>query len=375
MIPVSKPCIGDRELAAIDPVLKSGWLGLGPTVFNFEEALKKYLGAKNVIAVNTGTSALHIALDAVGVGPGDEVIVPSMTFVASIQPILLLGATPVFCEVQKENLLLDIEDVRKKITPKTKAIIPVHYCGNSCDMDSLLELAKQHQFWVIEDAAHAFGSDYKGRKIGSFGHLTCFSFDPIKVITTGEGGAISLIDDVLAEEIRRKRILGIDKDTWHRYRGERTWFYEVTTTGYRYHMSSINAAIGIEQLKQIEPFITRRREICSRYDSAFSRLHAIHTLKIDWSSAAPFTYILRVPGNRDAFMKALAEQGIGTGVHYIPNHTQPLFEKYAIGHPLPITTLLGEEIVTIPLYVGLTDGEVDQIIKAVCTFDSSTKEV
>src|SRR3989339_538560 len=252
MLPVSRPSTGKEELDAIEKVMKTGWLGLGSVVFDFENLLKEYLGVKNIIAVNTGTSAIHIALDAFGIKAGDEVVVPSMTFAATVQAILVTGATPVFCEVKADTLNLDIEDVKKRITSKTKAIIPVHYCGQACDMDALLAIAEPKGIKVIEDAAHAFGSGYKGKKIGSFGHAACFSFDPIKNLTCGEGGAVALNDDELAEKIRRKRILGIDKDTWHRYRNERTWFYEVTDTGFRYHMSNINAAIGIEQFKKFD---------------------------------------------------------------------------------------------------------------------------
>src|SRR3990172_6604946 len=260
MLPVSRPSMGQEELEEVKKVFDSGWLGLGSTVFEFENVLKEYLGAKNVIAVNTGTTALHIALDAFGVGVGDEVIVPSLTFCASIQVITALRAIPVFCEVYPNSVNIDIEDVKNRITPKTKAIMPVHYCGNACDMDALLDIGKEKNIVIIEDAAHAFGSLYKDRKIGSFGDVTCFSFDPIKNITCGEGGAVVLGNDEIAEEIRRKRILGIDKDTWHRYKNERSWFYEVTTQGYRYHMSNINAAIGVAQFKKLDLFIEKKRD-------------------------------------------------------------------------------------------------------------------
>jgi len=192
LIPVSRPSTGTEELESVRKVLESGWLGMGSTTYVFEEEVKKFIGSKHVIAVNTGTSALHIALDAFGIGPGDEVLVPSITYVASVQTIIATGAIPVFCESHESNLLIDVEDVKQKITNRTKAVMPVHYCGQSCDMGALLSLAEINDIWVIEDAAHAFGSSYKGRNIGSFGHATCFSFDPIKVITCGEGGAVSL---------------------------------------------------------------------------------------------------------------------------------------------------------------------------------------
>ena len=368
MIPVSRPSLGQEELDALEPVFESGWLGLGSVTYAFEEALKDYLEAKNVIAVNTGTSALHLAMDGFGIGIGDEVIVPSLTFAASIQAIIAVGAIPVFCEVYEDNLLVDVDDIKQRITPKTRAIMPVHYCGNPCDMDALLHLAETYQLTIVEDAAHAFGSTYKGCKIGSFGQVTCFSFDPIKVVTCGEGGAVVLSDDDIAEEIRRKRILGIDKDTWHRYRDERSWFYEVTTRGYRYHMSNINAAIGLVQLKKVDRFVARRREICRRYDTAFTELQSVYPLRINYDEVAPFTYIVRVPGHRDEFMDFLEERGVGTGVHYVANHIHPFFQGY-VRDELPRTTRLWQEIVTLPLYYAMTDEDVETVIEAVMAFD------
>ena len=368
MIAVSSPLIGQEELDAIKPVFESGWLGLGSNTYAFEKEISKLLGAKNVIAVNTGTSALHLALDAFGIGPGDEVIVPSLTYAASIQPIINLGATPIFCEVHEQDLLIDLNDVESRITSKTKAVMPIHYCGNPCDMDRLIDMSKKYHFKIIEDAAHAFGSSYNGSKIGSFGDATCFSFDPIKVITCGEGGAVVLQDNEIAEEIRKKRILGINKDTWHRYKNERNWFYEVTTTGYRYHMSNINAAIGLIQISKLDQFIERRRWICEQYDNAFKGLVHIHPLKINYDDVSPFMYIVRVPGKQIEFMDFLGERGIGTGVHYIANHIQPLFRKYS-SKELSLTSKLWNEIVTLPLHCRLSDDDIQKVIENVLEFE------
>ena len=369
MIAISRPVTGPEEMKAVEKIFESGWLGLGAAVYEFEETLKKYLGAKHVIAVNTGTSALHIALAGWGIGPGDEVILPSITFAACVQAILALGATPVFAESHEETLLLDIDDVEKRLTKKTKAVMPVHYCGSPCDLDRLNALAKKHGFLIIEDAAHALGSEYTGKKIGTHGHAACFSFDPIKNITTGEGGAVVLEDDKVAEEIRRQRILGIDKDTWHRYKNTRTYFYEVVSPGFRYHMPNYSAAIGLEQMKKLPGFIARRREIARRYDKAFAGLEGIKPLKVDYAAVAPHIYIVRVPvERRDAFMEALKLRGVGTGLHYIANHIQPYFKKYARG-PLPRAEKLWQEIVTIPLHCALTDAEVETVISAVTEFD------
>lgn len=365
MLPVSKPSTGKEEIQAIEKVFQGGWLGLGSITFEFEEAIKKYIGCPEAVAVNTGTSALHIALDGFGVGPGDEVIVPSITFAACVQAILATGAKPVFCESNESDLLMDIDDVERRMTPATKAVMPVHYCGQPCDMDKLMALAARKKVWVIEDAAHAFGSTYKGRRIGSFGHAACFSFDPIKNITCGEGGAVVLQDGQKAEEIRRKRILGIDKDTFHRYQNTRSWSYEVTTAGHRYHMPNFCAAVGLVQLRKADEFIRRRREICLRYDEALAKLPGIRTLTVDYSEAAPHIYIVRVDaGWRDEFMQLLKQRGVGTGIHYIANHIQPFFKRFATAS-LPVAERLWQEIVTLPLYYDLSDADVDKVIEAV----------
>jgi perosamine synthetase len=367
MLPVSRPSIGIEELEEVKKIFDTGWLGLGSTVFEFENKIKEYLNAKNVIAVNTGTTALHIALDAFGISEGDEVIVPSLTFCASIQVITALKAYPVFCEVDPNTLNIDVEDVRRRITSKTKAIMPVHYCGNACDMDTLLNIGKEHNVFIIEDAAHAFGSSYKGKKIGSFGDVTCFSFDPIKNITCGEGGAVVLSNDTIAEEIRRKRILGIDKDTWHRYKNERSWFYEVTTQGYRYHLSNINAAIGLAQFKKFNKFIEKKRNIVKLYNEQFKDLDGLKLLEWNLDETAPFTYIIRIlDGKRDEMMDFLKERGVGTGVHYIANHIQPYFLQYA--KPLPITEKVWKEILTLPLYYDMSESDVNLVIKSVTAF-------
>jgi len=368
MIAISRPTTGPEEIAAIQKVFDTGWLGLGSTVFQFEEELKKYLGAKHVIAVNTGTSALHIALAALGVGPGDEVILPSITFAACVQGVLALGATPVFAESHEETLLLDISDVETRLTAKTKAVMPVHFCGSSCDMDRLMALANSKGFKVVEDAAHAFGSDYKGTKVGTQGDAVCFSFDPIKNITTGEGGAVVVSDDALAEDIRRMRILGIDKDTWHRYKNSRTYFYEVVSPGFRYHMPNFCAAVGLEQLKKLPGFIARRREIARRYNTVFQGLRGVTPLTMDPDSTAPHIYIVKVaPERRDAFMEELKSKGVGTGLHYIANHIQPFFKRHSRA-PLPRADRLWQEIVTLPLHCSMSDQDVQTVISAVVDF-------
>lgn len=323
MIPVQQPSLGEEEINLVKRVFDSRWLGLGSTVKEFEEELKKFLGAKYVMAVNSGTSALHITLDAFGIRAGDEVVVPSLTFVATIQAIISCGAKPVFCDVYPDTLNIDIDDTLKNIGPRVKAIVPVHYGGLPCRMDELIDISRRKGVLLIEDAAHAFGSSYKGRKIGNLSDATCFSFDPIKNITCGEGGAVVLDNEEICQNIYKRRILGIDKDTWSRYKNERSWFYEVNSPGFRYHMNNINAAIGLAQLKKFPKFVKRKREIMRRYDDAFREVEDLELLSHDYQNSAPFFYVIKVKKKRDALMNFLKENGIGTGIHYIPNHLQP----------------------------------------------------
>jgi perosamine synthetase len=364
-IPLQRPSLGEEEISAVRSVFDSRWLGFGAVVKEFEEEVKNLIGARNVIAVNTGTSAIHIALDAYGVGRGDEIIVPSLTFVATIQAIIQTGAVPVFCDIDENTLNLDIRDVEKRITPRTKAILPVHYGGLACDMDELTSLAAEKNLLLIEDAAHAFGSKYKGRFIGTFGNATCFSFDPIKNITCGEGGAVCTENDDVAELLRTKRILGVEKETWQRYREQRGWLYEVATPGYRYHMSNINAAIGLCQLKKFTGFMEKKTHYVKKYDDAFKGLAGIKLLARNYDETAYFFYVMRVQ-NRDALTDFLKGQGIDVGVHYIPNHLQPLFRKYS--HSLEVTDRVWKEIITIPLYYEMTDDVFDTVVSKVKEF-------
>lgn len=363
MIPVSKPSIGKEELAAVKKVFESGWLGMGSCVKEFEDAISKFLGGSSVIAVNTGTTALHLALDALGITKDDEVIVPSLTFVATVQAITATGATPVFCDIDPNTLNIDVKDVEKRITNRTKAIIPVHYRGIPCDMDSLMSIAEKNDIKVVEDAAHAFGSHYKGKPIGSFGDLTCFSFDPIKVVTCGEGGAIAVRDEALLPLIHKKRILGIDKDTWSRYKNERTWFYDVLVQGYRYHMSNINAAIGLVQLKKFKKMNAKRIKIAKKYDKELSKIDGLEVIKTDYKDIAFFMYIVKVKKDRDGLMKHLKENGIDSGIHYIPSHLFTLYK--GLTTKLPATEKVWEEILTLPLYPDLTAKDQNKVISCI----------
>lgn len=367
MIPIARPSIGEEELSEVKKTFASGWLGMGATVFEFEKLLKQYLEVENIIAVNTGTSALHIALDAFGIKQGDEVIVPSLTFIGSIQAIIACGARPVFCDVKEDTLNIDIEDMAKRITRHVKAIMPVHYGGLPCKMDELLKIAQDKQILVIEDAAHAFGSTYKGRKIGTFGDATCFSFDPIKNITCGEGGAVVVKSKEIAQNIIKKRILGIDRDTWHRYKEERSWFYEVVTSGFRYHMSNINASIGLVQLRKLDKFLEKKRAIVKKYDEAFKEISNIELLFRNYEETAPFNYVIKIKnGQRDKLLEYLKRSGVEAGINYIPNHLQPLFKDFKT--ELPVTERVWKEIISLPLYFDMSDDDVTTVIDKVKLF-------
>lgn len=364
LIPVSRPSLGDDELAAVQSVFDSGWLGLGANVFEFEQALGRFLDAKNVVCTNTGTTALHLAFDALGIGAGDEVLVPSFTYVATAQAITATGARPVFCDIREADLNIDPEDAERRITEKTKAIVPVHYRGFPCDLGAIYDLAADRGLRVVEDAAHAFGSSYRGRRIGSFDSVACFSFDPIKNITCGEGGAVVFQDDALLPILQQKRILGIDKDTWSRYRNERSWFYDVVTQGYRYHMPNINAAIGLVQLGKFPAMNRRKIEVAGAYDAAFAGLPGITLPETqDYRDIGLFLYLIRVGNDRDGMMAHLTARGVGSGIHYIPSHVFTYHRQK--GLHLPVTERVYAEILSLPLFPDITDAEVATVIDAV----------
>ena len=368
VIKVSLASLGEEELEEVRSAFEYGYFGLAYNVDEFETQVAKYIGAKHVVATNTGTSALHIAVDALGLKPGDEVIVPSLTFVATFQAITSVGATPVSCDVDPDTLCMDPKDVEKRITSKTKVLMPVHYSGCPCDMDYLIDLKNKHNLRIIQDAAHAFGSTYKGLKIGSFGDITCFSFGSQKNITCGDGGAIISNDDDFDNLCRQKRLLGMERkshssSSWK----ERAWIYDVPVKGYRYHMNNINAGIGLAQLKKLDSFLVRRREICRKYDLALQNISGIRFRKIDYSAIGPHIYVIRILNNqRDALKGFLMERDIETGVSFIPNHFHSLYKND--GPDLLETEQAFEEIISLPLHCGLSDSDVDTIIDGVIEF-------
>lgn len=366
-IPVYRPTIEQEELRAVCSVLECRWLGMGALVEEFEKAAAAVLGARHVIAVNNCTSALAMTLQALGVKAGDEVIVPSMTYVSTPQAVLAAGAKPVFCEVREQDLLIDPEDVARRITPKTAAVIAVHYGGRICDMSALRRSLGGRKIRIIEDAAHAFGSRCEEGYAGTLGDAGCLSFDPIKNITCGEGGAIVTSDEGVAAKLRRTRNLGIDTDTWRRLSTERPWYYEVSEAGMRNVMTDMNASIGLVQLKKLERFRRRRLEVVRQYDQEFRGLPGIRTLEHEIPGVFPHNYVIRIlDGRRDGLVQELAQRGIGSGVHFIPCHMQPLFAERGVR--LPVTERLYEQIVSLPLASDLSEQEAAEVIAAVREF-------
>jgi len=357
-IRLSKSCLGVAERQAVDSVLEKEYLGMGVEVRQFEEALGEFFGRPTVCVMN-GTAALHLALQASDVGPGDEVLVPSLTYLASFQAISATGARPVACEVNKNNLCLDPKDAEQRISKYTKAIMPVHYAGGVGALDETYRVAEQYELRVIEDAAHAFGSTYQGKRIGSFGDIACFSFDGIKNITSGEGGCIVTDDKDILRLIRDARLLGVERDTEARYQGGRSWDFDVSAQGWRYHMSNIMAAIGIVQLSAFDEVANKRRALAECYGTYFNDHDLIKPLLMCFDFTVPHIYVVRIAGlrDRDGLRQRLLKKGIETGVHYQPNHHLTFFQESST-QELPITEHVYSEILTLPLHPELSNEDI-----------------
>lgn len=369
-IRLSKSVVGADEAAAVaDVILNDGYLGMGKVVQAFEQDIATFLGVPFdwVVCVNSGTAALHLAVQAV-TAPGDEVLVQSLTFVASFQAIAAAGAVPVACEVVPETVTLDIDDAKTRLTPRTKAIMPVHYASNPGRLEEIYQFADSYGLRVIEDAAHAFGCRYHGRKIGSFGHIVCFSFDGIKNITSGEGGAIVTSDMAIAQKIRDARLLGVEKDTDKRYSGKRSWDFDVREQGYRYHMSNIFAAIGRVQLQRLkDEFSAKRVALAGRYRQKLEGIANLRLLEADLKEIVPHILPIRVlDGQRDGLQESLESKDIQTGIHYKPNHLLSYFGRGS--GKLPITEQLYNELLSLPLHPELSEADVDYVCESVKGF-------
>ncbi|WP_456324643.1 UDP-4-amino-4,6-dideoxy-N-acetyl-beta-L-altrosamine transaminase [Desulfonauticus submarinus] len=371
-IPYGCQSIDEDDIVSVCSVLRSDWLTTGPKVSEFEQAIANYVGARYAVAVSSGTAALHCAMYALGIGPGDEVIMPPITFAATANCVCYMGGRPVFADVEPDTLLINPDDVEKQITPKTKAIIAVDYAGQPCDYDKLQVLAKKYGLALVADGCHALGAKYKGKKVGSLADLTVFSFHPVKHITTGEGGAIVTDNEELAERMRKFRNHGISLDAQQREKIG-SWFYEIEELGYNYRITDIQCALGISQLKKLPVFLKRRREIARQYDLAFKDIKEIFPLTVKKNILHAYhLYVVRLNSKlagmdrKDLFQK-LRKKGIGVNVHYIPVHLHPFYRrKFGYGLGLcPVAEDAYEEILSLPIFPGMGDGDVERVVEAV----------
>jgi dTDP-4-amino-4,6-dideoxygalactose transaminase len=365
----SPPVITDDEISEVVETLKGGWLSMGPRVFKFEDDFSEYIGCKHSIAVNSCTSALFLSLVASGIKKGDEVITTPFTFTSTANVICHLGAKPVFCDVERDTFNIDPAEIELKITNKTKAILPVHYGGQPCDMNKIQSIADEHKIPVIEDAAHALGAEYEGKMIGSTGNLSCFSFYPTKNITTGEGGMITTNDAGIADKLKLLRSHGISHGAWSRYLKGGKWKYEVLLPGYKVNMCDINAALGIVQLRRIEELNNKREEIHGIYSKKLLKLKTlkIQSLRQNIKSSYHLFPILLNDFDRDKFIDEMTEMNIGTSVHFIPLHFHPFYQKefkYKEGD-FPVAEEIYKGIVTLPIHPVMSADDVSYVCEAI----------
>lgn len=365
-LPYGRQVIDEDDVRAVLEVLGSDWLTTGPKVDAFEAAVAEAAGSRHAVAVANGTAALHAAVYALDIGPGDEVIVPSMTFAATANSVLYQGGTPVFADIDLDTLLVDPAAVEAKITPRTRAIIAVDYAGQPCDWNALRSLATRHDLRLVADACHALGAAYGDTPVGSLADLNTFSFHPVKPITTAEGGVITTDDDVLAGRLRLFRNHGITTD--HRQRAEQgSWFYEMVDLGYNYRLSDLQCALGLSQLRKLGAFTRRRQEIAALYDTAFAdHPHIVPLKRAPDRSHAYHLYVVRLVGdaleaNKDNIFTRLRERGVGVNVHYIPVHLHPYYQQRLGTGPglCPLTETAYRQILSLPMFPTLLDAEVE----------------
>jgi len=371
-LPYGRQSIDEGDVGAVAEVLRSDWLTTGPKVEQFERAFAGFVGAAHAVAVSSGTAALHAAMFAVGIGPGDEVIVPAMTFAASANCVVFQGGTPVFCDVQKDTLLVDPALVEEKITPRTKAVIAVDYAGQPCDYDALKAIADRHGLMLVADACHALGATYNSRRVGTLADLSTFSFHPVKHMTTGEGGMVTTDDAKFAGRVRRFRNHGIESD--HRQRTERgTWYYEMTELGYNYRITDFQCALGLSQLGKLSGWVARRQEIAALYDKALAEVPAVEPLaRRPGRTHAYHLYVVRLDldrlrTDRSAIFKALREAGVGVNVHYVPVHLHPFYRKRLGTRPglCPVAEAAYGEVLSLPMFPTMTRADVARVVSAV----------
>jgi perosamine synthetase len=374
-IPFHLPSIGEEEITAVEKVLRSGWLTTGPVAQEFEKEFASYVGCKHALAVNSGTSALQLALEAIGLKPGDEVLVPTNTFTATGEVVTYFGATPVLCDSLPGGFNIDAADAEKKITAKTKAIIPVHIGGEPCDMAAIGALAARHHLPVIEDAAHALPTSFEGCRVGTISEFTAFSFYATKTITTAEGGMLTTNDDAYAKRVAMMRLHGIgNDDAWKRYSRAGSWEYQVVEAGYKFNLPDILAALGLAQLRKCETFFQQRRLISELYRSKLAEMEELELPPAGAvnSEHAWHLFIVRLKPesldiDRNAFIEQLKEAGVGTSVHFIPLHRHPFYQRrYGYGPSgFPHAEDAFSRCVSLPIYPDLKESQVDRIVQAI----------
>lgn len=372
-LPFSRPSISQAAIDEVVACLRSGWITTGPRVEKFEAALKDYLGAPHVLALSSATAGLHLALLALTLQPGDEVITTPLTFAATLNAIVLAGGRPVLVDVDPATYNMDVTKVADAMTPRTRAIVPVHFAGLPVDLEPLYSLAGDEDIRIIEDAAHAIGAEYRGRRIGSFGDTQVFSFHPNKNMTTGEGGAVATRDDALAKQVALLRFHGIDREAWSRFGSKGAQDYEVVAAGYKYNMMDLQAALGLHQLAELDGFIARRTALAERYQTllkgwpqwtlpgtpAYPNRHA-------WHLYTPLINPEAAGMERTTFMRAMQERRIGTGLHYRAVHLYPYYREtfgFAPGD-CPHAESIADRIVSLPLFPGMTERDQDRVIEA-----------
>lgn len=371
-LPFSKPAISDAAIEDVVACLKSGWITTGPRVAQFTQDLQAYFdNAPHVLPLASATAGLHITLLALDLKPGDEVITTPLTFAATLNTIVLAGATPVLVDIDPLTYNMDLNQLQDAITERTRVIMPVHFAGLPIDMDPLYAIAQHHGLRVVEDCAHAIGSEYKGKRIGAFGDIHVFSFHPNKNMTTGEGGCVVTRDQQLADQIARLRFHGMDRQAWNRYGKSGNQDYEIVLPGFKYNMMDIQAAIGIHQLKELGGFINRRNELANRYFDALSdwKQWTLPTVPEydhlhSWHIFAPLINEDAAGMNRDEFMQAMKERNIGTGLHYRAVHLYPFYRQQFGFKPgdFPRAEEVCERIVSLPLFPLMTDAEHDRVL-------------
>ena len=368
-----QPLIEQSEIDEVVDSLKSGWLGTGPKVHKFEEMFKDYKGIKYAMALNSCTAALHLSMLALGIKPGDEVIVPTMTFAATANVVIHSGGIPVFTDCEKDTMNIDPKGIERKITPKTKAVIPVHFAGRPCNMDAIMDIAKKHNLKIIEDCAHAIETEYHGKKAGTFGDIGCFSFYVTKNIVTGEGGMAITDNEDYANMIKIMGLHGMSKDAWKRFSDSGYKHYQVLYAGYKYNMMDIQAAIGIHQLPRVDKYWERRHEIWNRYNEAFQDLPIFTPAPIETNTRHAYhlyTLLLdinKVNITRDEFLNEMTKKNIGVGVHYIALHLNSYYQKN-FGYKqsdFPNAEWISDRTVSLPLSAKLTDEDMEDVIEAV----------